>query len=226
MHITVIAKAPVPGRVKTRLCPPCTPQQASDVAAAALADTLDAVAAVAAGVGMRPTLLLDGDRPDWVSDEYDVVAQCSGDLSARLAHGFAVLGRGVIVGMDTPAAIRHLPGAVEAVARGDDALGLAIDGGYWVIGLASVDAQVFAGIEMSTENTGAQQWRRLRSLGRSVTMLPSARDLDTFDDLVAVACSSGGGRLGIESRRVVGAARSSGVSGVLVSTSADSRTMC
>ena len=43
MNLIVIAKAPVAGRAKTRLCPPCTPQQAADLAEAALADTLDAV---------------------------------------------------------------------------------------------------------------------------------------------------------------------------------------
>ena len=61
VHVTIIAKAPVAGRVKTRLCPPCSPQQAADVAAAALADTFDAVDAVGtltstADIALGPTV--------------------------------------------------------------------------------------------------------------------------------------------------------------------------
>jgi len=44
-QLLVLAKTPAPGRVKTRLCPPYTPEQAARIAAAALADTLDSVAA-------------------------------------------------------------------------------------------------------------------------------------------------------------------------------------
>jgi hypothetical protein len=187
VHITVIAKEPVAGRVKTRLCPPCTPCEAAEVAAAALADTLDAVAAVAAVRDIRPTLLLDGRSPEWVPEVFDVVAQCAGGLGDRLAHGFDVLGPGVVVGMDTPAAIVHLPLAISAVMRSTDALGLADDGGYWVIGLATVDRRIFDGIEMSTAHTGRDQLRRLRALGRQVTMLPTARDLDDDADLIAAA---------------------------------------
>jgi hypothetical protein len=205
VHITVIAKAPVAGRVKTRLCPPCTPDEAADVAAAALADTLDAVAIVAAACGIRPTLLLDGAKPDWVPGVFEIVAQCTGTLADRLAHGFDVLGPGVVVGMDTPAAMVDLPLAVAAIRRGIDAIGLADDGGYWVIGLATVDPQIFDDIEMSTSDTGRSQLDRLRALGHDVTMLPNARDVDDFADLVAVAVAQGAphARLPAVARRVV-----------------------
>ena len=56
-RLLVLAKAPVPGRVKTRLCPPCTPDQAAAIAAAALADTLAATTGAAPG---RTVLALDG----------------------------------------------------------------------------------------------------------------------------------------------------------------------
>lgn len=59
--LAVIAKAPVAGRVKTRLCPPCTPQQAAALAGAALQDTLAAVAATPAH---RRVLVLDGEPDD------------------------------------------------------------------------------------------------------------------------------------------------------------------
>ena len=59
-QILVLAKAPLPGRVKTRLCPPCTAEQAARIAAAALADTLATVTASTAG---HRVLVIDGDHP-------------------------------------------------------------------------------------------------------------------------------------------------------------------
>ena len=74
-HVLVMAKSPVPGRVKTRLCPPCTPAEAAALAEAALADTLEAVAACGAG---RRILALDGAPGPWLPAGFEVVAQCQG----------------------------------------------------------------------------------------------------------------------------------------------------
>ena len=60
--LLVIAKEPVPGRVKTRLVPPCTPRQAAALAEAALADTLHAVLAAPAG-GAAPARPRTGASP-------------------------------------------------------------------------------------------------------------------------------------------------------------------
>jgi glycosyltransferase A (GT-A) superfamily protein (DUF2064 family) len=98
MHLTIIAKTPEPGRVKTRLCPPCTAKQAAEIAAAALADTVDAIDAtvgVSPWVGLvRRVLLLDGRADEWIPDGYDVVTQRGDGLAERLANGFADLGPG------------------------------------------------------------------------------------------------------------------------------------
>ena len=194
MHVTVIAKAPVPGRVKTRLCPPCTPQQAADLAAAALRDTLDAVSAATDATSVRRVLLLDGTPPSWIPNDFEIVGQCGGSLADRLAHGFEALGPGLIVGMETPHAATDLGAALSALAHGDDVIGPALDGGYWAIGLGRVDRRVFDGIEMSTLRTCADQMCRLRSLNRRVTVIHQARDIDTFDDVRALAETNGWGR--------------------------------
>jgi glycosyltransferase A (GT-A) superfamily protein (DUF2064 family) len=71
LHVTVIAKEPRAGFVKTRLCPPCTQGQAAAVAAAALSDTLDAVDEIVAAAAdawygaIEPVLLFDGDAGEW-----------------------------------------------------------------------------------------------------------------------------------------------------------------
>ena len=207
MHVTVIAKAPVPGQVKTRLSPPCTPEQAAEVAAAALADTLAAVDDVARITGARRVLLLDGDHQDWMPPEFDVIAQRGDGLEERLCNGFLDLGAGVIIGMETPHVAAHLADAIAAAHRGVDSIGLATDGGYWMIGLCASSAglahDVFDGMPMSSAHTGLAQLRRLHALGRQVRLLPMARDLDTFDDLQAVANSGRGGNLATVAARVL-----------------------
>ncbi len=94
--------------------------------------------------------------------------------------------------METPHVVPSLGLALEAIGKGRDAIGLATDGGYWVIALGAVDRGAFDGVPMSRSHTGLTQLRRLHSLGRSVTLLPAARDLDTFDDLVDAANRSNG----------------------------------
>ena len=199
MHITVIAKAPMPGQVKTRLSPPCTPEQASQVAAAALADTLNAVDDVARRSGARRVLLLEGDQQEWMPAAFDVVAQRGRGLEERLCNGFLDLGAGVIIGMETPQVAAVLTDAVAAARRGVDSIGLATDGGYWMIGLCaasvSIARELFDGIPMSQSHTGLAQLRRMHAWGRQVRLLPSARDLDTIDDLESVAESGRNGTL-------------------------------
>lgn len=206
MHLTVIAKTPEPGRVKTRLCPPCTPAQAAEIAAAALADTFDAVTAAMTrhnGRRVRRFVLLDGRRGARIPADYEVIAQRGSGLAERLANGFDELGPGVIIGMDTPGGGRWLGTALDAVAAGIDAVGLATDGGYWLIGLHRTDRRVFADIPMSGSHTGVAQIRRLHGLGRGVRLLPMARDLDDVDDLRAHAEGERPGRLPVAARAIV-----------------------
>ena len=210
MHLTVIAKTPAAGRVKTRLSPPCTPEQACEVAAAALADTIDAVNRAhrflaRRRVDVRRVLLLDGDPDDWLPPGYAHVPQRGVGLARRLANGYADLGPGVVIGMDTPAGGAWLGEAVLAVRAGTDVIGMASDGGYWLVGLAEPDPAVFDRIPMSTSNTGLAQIRRLHARGRPVRLLPSVRDLDDVADLRAVAASDAEGRLPSVARAVLAA---------------------
>jgi uncharacterized protein len=186
-QVIVLAKEPVPGRVKTRLCPPCTPEQAAEVAAAALADTLDAVASCGAS---RRVLALDGAPGPWLPTGFEVIPQRGDGLAERLAHAWEDAGgAGIQIGMDTPqVGPDELDRLLDAVAPGRAVLGTAIDGGWWVIGLDGVDPhQVFAGVPMSTAVTGARQRQRLHALGLTVHRAAERRDIDRFADLLAVA---------------------------------------
>jgi uncharacterized protein len=189
LHLTVIAKQPVAGFVKTRLCPPCLPSEAADLAAAALTDTLDEVDALPQHVGttVQRVLLFDGDATTWARPGWRVVAQRGDGLAERLCNAFDDLGPGVIVGMETPHAVSTLGGAFDTLRSGHDAIGLATDGGYWAIGLGTIDRAVFDGVPMSTSHTGLAQLARLHRAGRSVRRLAVARDLDTVDDVADAA---------------------------------------
>lgn len=191
----VLAKAPRPGRSKTRLCPPCTPRDAAALARAALADTLDAVLATPAA---RRVLVLDGPVGDWLAPGIEVVAQRGAGLDERLAHAFADIGGpALLVGMDTPQVTRGdlACGLERLAAPGVDAvLGPATDGGYWAIGLRAAQPRAFLGVPMSTAWTGRAQRERLRQLGLRVALLPALRDVDRIADARAVAALAPAGR--------------------------------
>lgn len=184
--LAVIAKAPLAGRCKTRLCPPCTPGQAAALAAAALADTLRAVAATPCE---RRVVVLDGAPGAWLADGVEVVPQRGGGLAERLASAFADIGGpALVIGMDTPQVTPRLLGhALRRLARGDAVIGAATDGGYWAIGLRRPDPAAFHGVPMSDPATGAAQRARLRALGLTARELPALRDVDDIDDARAVA---------------------------------------
>jgi hypothetical protein len=190
-QVLVLAKAPVPGRVKTRLCPPCTPEQASRVAAAALADTLDTVTAAA---GVARVLVVDGRYP--APPGWTMLAQRGGPLGERLANAFAdtrTPGTAtVLVGMDTPQVTAgHLDTArrlLGMVGGPDAVLGPAVDGGWWALGLRDPGyATVLRTIPTSTSTTGEQTLAALRRRGLRVDLLPHLRDVDTAADARAVA---------------------------------------
>ena len=184
--IAVIAKAPVAGRSKTRLTPPCSPEQAAALATAALIDTL---AAVAATPGVRRIVVLDGDPGPWLRPGFELIAQRGEGLAKRLAAAFEDIGEpALVVGMDTPQLTpRMLSHALARLADADAVLGGAPDGGYWSIGLQYADDAVFAGIPMSDPATCAAQRARLRALGRRTHELPELRDIDDIADARAVA---------------------------------------
>ena len=192
--LLVIAKAPVPGRVKTRLSPPCTPEEAAELAVAALADTL--AAAMRVRRAARRVIVLDGEPGPWIPAGFEVLPQRGDGLAERLAAAFANAGGpAFLVGMDTPQVTPALLDAgLAALDRADAVFGAALDGGYWGIGLRRPDPAVFRDVPMSAATTAAVQRARLAELGLRTAVLPPLRDVDTIDDARAVAAQAPGSR--------------------------------
>jgi glycosyltransferase A (GT-A) superfamily protein (DUF2064 family) len=185
--LIIIAKECIPGRVKTRLHPPLSLEQAATLASASLADTFRAVSTLDAS---RRILLFDGNLFPLGSEQYDVIHQVSGDLDLRLGAIFDECdGPTVLVGMDTP----QLDAAMLAPLFGDwpadvDAyLGFATDGGYWTIAMAEPDGSLIRGVPMSRDDTGQLQLDRLTEAGLRMRMLPELVDVDTIEDARHVA---------------------------------------
>ncbi|WP_407111417.1 DUF2064 domain-containing protein [Streptomyces sp. DSM 116494] len=199
--LLVIAKEPRPGRVKTRLTPPFTPEEAAALAEAALADTLEAVARTPA---RRRVLVLDGTPGPWLPAGVEVVPQCAGGLDERLAAAFAGCdGPALLIGMDTPQVTPEL--LTVDFADCDAYFGPAEDGGFWALGLAEPDPRLLRGVPMSTPDTGAAQRRRLTRL--RVRDLPLLRDVDTADDAAVVAATAPGGHFAAHLTRLTAAHR-------------------
>jgi glycosyltransferase A (GT-A) superfamily protein (DUF2064 family) len=203
--LVLIAKEPIPGRVKTRLHPPLSYEQAAELAAAAIDDTLRAMRDLPA---TRRILLFEGTRPPVAAEGYEVVPQSTGGLDERLAAIFDRLDEPtLLIGMDTP----QLTAADLAPAFGDgtdrdraggslpesdvpdgiDAwFGPAADGGWWALGMREPDGDLIRGIPTSRDDTGALQLARLRGAGLRVGLLPELVDVDTIDDALVVAAAA------------------------------------
>lgn len=194
--LIVLAKAPVPGKVKTRLSPSRTPEEAAELAAAALLDTLDAAAAVP---DCRVVTALDGDldharggpalraamaatttivqRGTTLGERIDAA---HADV-AELVPGAATL----LIGMDTP---QVDPALLEKAFSAPVTLGPSADGGWWALGLHDPrHAALIRDVPTSRDDTGARTAEALCAAGLHVTPLPELRDVDTMADADIVA---------------------------------------
>ncbi|RAV10719.1 glycosyltransferase [Mycolicibacterium sp. GF69] len=201
--VLVVAKAPVPGLAKTRLAASIGDTAAADIAAAALLDTLDAVAAapVAHRVVAMTGELSRASRGDEISRrlaDFTVIPQRGAGFADRLAnaHTDAAAGAPVLqIGMDTPQVTAELLADCSRALTGTDAvLGPAEDGGWWVLGVARpAMADCLRTVPMSRPDTGVSTLAALRRNGVEVVTVDELADFDTVEDIDAVRgkCSPG-----------------------------------
>lgn len=197
--LLVVAKAPEPGRAKTRLAATVGDRVAADIAAAALLDTLDAVAAApvaarvvaltgnldaaagAADIGRRlESFTVIGQRGDHFADR---LANAHADAHSR-SGGLPVLQ----IGMDTPQVTGELlTSCAGRLLQAQAVLGPACDGGWWILGLQTPGtAECLRGVPMSQPNTGKLTLKALRDNGIDVTPVKLLTDFDVVDDVAAV----------------------------------------
>jgi len=191
--LTVFAKRPRPGRVKTRMCPPLSPEQAAELYTAMLQDVLEVSLAAARRYGLDPVLAVEppSAAPDLARmcpPGFRIVAQRGADLSERMAWGVAESAaagaeRILLRGSDSPALDEERIGTALASLDDHD---LAIcpdrDGGYNLIGLRGVSPGLFDH-PMSTARVLDDTLANAERSGLRTQVLPVGFDLDTVEDL-------------------------------------------
>lgn len=196
-RLVLMAKEPRPGRVKTRMCPPLSPELAARCHEAFVTDTLSHLAAAAGGAELELAVAPAGASPRLerlaAISGWRCVDQEGPDLGARMrARLGAGVGKGartLVLGADTPdlplARIEEAFLALEARAV---VLGPAEDGGYYLIGCRSRVPEVF-GPEMPWGQTSLlqQTLARLGAAGVDAAILEPWPDVDDWPALVALA---------------------------------------
>ncbi|TFH31451.1 MAG: glycosyltransferase [Deltaproteobacteria bacterium] len=193
--VVLMAKAPVAGRVKTRLCPPLDPRDAARLYACMLGD---AAAEVSALTDVRRYPFLDPPEsvdslPGPPFSAFETFPQHGRDLGDRMRNCAATAFRRgarrvVIVGADCPTlsaetvrrAFRELSTGAAVV------FGPSADGGYYLVGLSSPDERLFRGFRWSTAEVLRDAAARCRILSAPFSFLPPGRDVDTGEDLLAL----------------------------------------
>jgi rSAM/selenodomain-associated transferase 1 len=184
--IALFAKAPLPGRVKTRLVPPLDHDDAARIARASLEDT---ARFLVPAISASWTLFLDGESDSSLralADEagLPIVPQRGEDLGERLTHAFRQLRsegatRVLAIGSDSPTLDpERIVEAIDALAVCDVALGPTEDGGYYLIGTSGSHEAIFHGIPWGSDGTAATTLDRARALELEVRLLAPWYDLD------------------------------------------------
>jgi rSAM/selenodomain-associated transferase 1 len=208
--ISIMAKAPEAGRVKTRLCPPLLPEQAAELAAALLLDTwraaeelerADERASEPAGAcasssartsadGVEVLLVYAGDRTRFPEPVRGLRAfvQRGADLGARIEHaarlGLARAERVIVIGSDLPGLpAARLVEARAALATHDAVLGPSSDGGFYLIGLRRCPPGLLSGLAWSVPETRAACAARLVQRGLRLAHVADFDDVDDIEDL-------------------------------------------
>lgn len=200
--LLVVAKAPEPGRAKTRLAATVGDEVAADIAAAALLDTLDAVAA--APVAARVVALTgDLDAAAGAAEirrrlaSFTVIEQRGDGFADRLANAHADAGLEgypvLQIGMDTPQVTADLlTGCAQRLVESPALLGPARDGGWWVLGVrAPAMAECLRDVPMSQPDTGELTAKALQDNGIDVTLVQRLADFDVVADIAAVRDACG-----------------------------------
>lgn len=198
--LVIFAKAPIPGQVKTRLCPPLTPDEAATLHGSFVLDTLERTKTAIARFRL-PAVRLLACAPSSTHVFFKIMAERHGvrlldqegaDLGARMHAAFASLfaqgfTRVVLVGTDVPSLpLAHYRQAFEMLGSHDLVLGPAQDGGYYLMGLTRPAAELFHEIPWSGDQVLAATRDRADTAGLRTVLLPVWRDVDTIDDLLAL----------------------------------------
>lgn len=189
--LAVMTKAPQAGKVKTRLTPPLSSEEAAALNTCFLRDTAAAIAktakeGIARGIAVYTPVGAEAAYAEILPAEFELVPQRGDAFGERLAFatedllrlGFDAL---CLIDSDSPTVPQQaFAEAVELLSQPGDSivLGPSDDGGYYLIGLKKLHRQLFEGIDWSTERVLEQTSQRAREIELPVHLLPTWYDVD------------------------------------------------
>lgn len=184
--LILFAKAPIAGRVKTRLCPPLVPAEAAELHSALVLDMGAMLSRLAPLADAE--LSTDVATEAWLVLALPRTLQVEGDLGARLLHALeSGLSQGretvLVLGSDAPG----LPSAyIQELLRSaaDVTLGPTPDGGFFAIACRTVHREMFAGVRWSSERALEDVVEQVSACGLSVALGPAWFDVDVEADML------------------------------------------
>lgn len=186
----IFMKAPVPGKCKTRLCPPLTDREATSLYEAFCQDVLALAEKTTKEVCIIYDPSPDFRTPEWATANHRFFQQKGNDLGARLKNAFGELfsaghSHVNIIGSDLPTlAPDVINNAFDLLNQNEAVFGPATDGGYYLVGLSKPNPGIFDGIPWSTDQVMKVTQRRLDGLKIPAGYLPVESDIDTEGDLI------------------------------------------
>jgi uncharacterized protein len=195
--LVIFAKAPIPGEVKTRLCPPLTPDEAATLHGSFVLDMLERTKLAVTKLQLpfhrylacAPSSELVFFKIMEERQGVRLLDQVGEDLGQRMHRTFVDLfARGykqvIIVGTDVPTLpLSVYQEAFAMLGRSDVVLGPALDGGYYLIGLKQPAEKLFTGVPWSADQVLAVTQQQAKQLGLSVGLTTAWRDVDALADL-------------------------------------------
>ncbi len=198
--LVIFAKAPIPGEVKTRLCPPLTPDEAATLHGSFVLDMLERSKLAVAKLQLpfhrylacAPSSELVFFKIMEERQGVSLLDQVGEDLGQRMHRTFVDLfakdyTQVILVGTDVPTLpLSVYQEALAILGRSDVVLGPALDGGYYLIGLTKQAEELLTGVPWSTDHVLAVTQQKAKALGLSVGLTTAWRDVDTMTDLQAL----------------------------------------
>jgi rSAM/selenodomain-associated transferase 1 len=188
--LLLFAKAPVAGKVKTRLQPQCSAEQSADIAKILLQETLRK-----ATQNWRGKVYLcvwpdqQNDFLQSMADRYTVelITQDSGDLGDKMHLAFERTGYpAAIIGCDAPhIAPSTFVQAYESLSRGQNVIAAAEDGGYYFIGLAQPAAGLFGDMSWGEDRVFLETMQRAQQQAKEFVQLKTLNDIDAWQDVLS-----------------------------------------
>ena len=190
--LLLFAKAPVAGKVKTRLQSHCSAQQAADIACLLIQASLQNVCKYWPGK-VYLSVWLDHAHPFFqqMLDQYPVTMtqQCDGDLGEKMRHALHEFGYpAVVMGCDAPhVSASALRNAYQALQAGRPVIGPSVDGGYYLLGLTRPVDALFSAMPWGTSAVLSKTHSAAQTAGVNLLELEPLNDVDEWRDLLELA---------------------------------------